>query len=292
MAALLALLLMAGTPEAADPAALLRAAFAAGSPRIDGDVAQFTGDQIYEYMDGAGELPVACGYLKLASAKLVDQAGRKLTAELFSCPGSAEAFGIYSLRRQPGETIVPLTHLARHVDGELIGWRGPWFWVVSSLAQPAPSQDDLLAVAKQIEARIDEPGTLPELLGRLPLADLEPDSARYCHGKFGLDTFWFRRDNLLGLSSPTDAHPLAVEVAAARYEKPAGQLIIAHYPSAELAKAAHARWSAAKADHELAVLDDAWLGLVVDADSEADAVALAERLRATMAKPGPAWHEG
>ncbi|MBI5834837.1 MAG: hypothetical protein HZB16_21260 [Armatimonadetes bacterium] len=293
MWALLAVILLATPPKAPEPPeALLRAAFVAGSPRLDGAIEVFTGEHIYEYMDGAGELPVACGYRQLAAARLVDAAGRKLTAELILCPGPAEAFGIYSLRRQPGEAIVPLSHLARHLDGELIGWRGPYFWVVSSLAQPAPSQDDLLATAKLIEARIPDAGALPDLLGRLPIADLKPDSARYCHGKFGLDTFWFRRDNLLGLPLPSDGRPVDVEVAAARYEKPVGQLIVAHYPSVELAAAAHARWAAAKEAHELAVLDGAWLGLVVDAASEADAAVLAERLKATMAKPGPAWTEG
>jgi len=286
-------LLAALTLAAPEPAErVLAVAFATGPWRFDGPVEVFTGDQIYEYMDGAGELPVACGYQRLAVARLLDAGGRKFTVELFQCGTSAEAFGVYSLRRQPGEAIVRLTHRARHVEGELCGWRGSHAWVVASQAQPAPNRDDLVALARQLETRIPDQGTLPALLARLPVAEIKPDSARFFHGKFALDTLWFRRDNLLGLPLPDDAQPVKVDAVAARYHQPAGQLILVSYPRAELAAQAHARWSDARGEHEAALLADKLLGLVVQTADAAGAATLAERLRATMAKPGEAWTAG
>ncbi|MCC7491249.1 MAG: hypothetical protein IT204_02830 [Fimbriimonadaceae bacterium] len=264
---------------------VLRAVFTTGAVHLAAPVESYTGEQIYDYMDGAGELPRACGYRSLAVGLLTD-GRRKLTVELFASGRDAEAFGIYSLRRQPGEEIVVLTHRARHVAGELAGWRGSYTWVLSSAAEPVHRRDELRALAQRLEAALPAAGDLPDLLRHLPRAGLLADSARFFHGKFALDTVWFRPANLLGLPLPTDAEPLPVDVVAASYERPAGSLLVARYPTADLATAALARWQAAAEPDERGLVRDCLLGLVVEC---ADPTALLAALRERLANPGEPW---
>jgi hypothetical protein len=272
--------------EPAPPADILKKAFTDGPWRVAGAVDVYTGDGIYDYMDGAGELPRACGYRALAVAHLNGPKDAQATAELFATAADADAYGIYSLRRQPGEAIVPLTHRARWVDGELAGWRGPYAFVASG-DRDKLTRDDLTAIAKRVEAAINPPGALPELLRRLPTEGLVADSARYFHGKFALDTVWFREANVLGVSEQTNC-------AAARYDKPAGTVLVVQYPDAKSCVAALAGWQALgdKGKGESAVASGTLLGLVTEVTDEAGGKVLAERLGARLAETGAAWSEG
>ncbi len=267
------------------PEAVLQAAFADGAWRPSGAPRIITGTDIYEYMDGAGELPLACGYRRLVVQALRHGDGRQLTVELYACANSADAYGIYSLRRQPGEEIVALSHRARYVEGELAGWRGVYTFVLSTAARTQVSRDELAALARRVEAQIGDAGALPDLLRYLPAEGRVPDSGRYFHGKFALDTVWFQRDNVLSVGERT-------ETVAARYEQPAAGALVTAYATADEAQVALAQWAKSRSAGEAAVAVGSRLGLVFDAADAGAAETLSARLRRSLADPGPVWTEG
>lgn len=203
-----------------------------------GPIEFYRGSEIYEYMDGAGEIPLACGYQDLATARFVDDDGRIVTAELYRMASPADAFGLWSFHAPSEGSEVAFAHPARVGGGTLCAWKGAYaIRLLADQPEGVPDQR-LVLLGGRLEAAVGELGAPPELLSALPEAGRIPGSQRYFHGKFALDTIWFRADDLLGLAAGAD-------VVAARYADPPGLVIVARYPTARAAAEAHARWARA-----------------------------------------------
>jgi len=287
----------APTTTVTGPADSLRQGVSAAGWKLAAEAEVWEGEQIYDYMNGEGEIPVACGYQSLATADITGPSDVGARIELFQMGSDANAFGLYSLRREPADERVALTHPAVLAPGQLIGWKGEYTYVVRA-DDPSQVEDDTLQVlAKGLEQQIAEPGELPELLRRLPTEGLVPGSSRYFHGKFALDTIWFESENVLQVSNLTDG-------AAASYSAPEGTLLLIAYPPQAKPEAALDAWSKlanAKDDgagHWLAadgqsgaMLIDGRLALALDCRAKDDVVTLLERLKASAGDAAQGWPE-
>src|SRR5579871_5973910 len=75
----------------------------------------YSGDQLFDYMDGAAEIPKAYTFQRLATAKY-HRGTTVLEVAIFAMGDAADAFGYYSARgfleRNPRakESVVPLDH--------------------------------------------------------------------------------------------------------------------------------------------------------------------------------------
>lgn len=177
----------------------------------------YAGDQVFDYMDGAGELPRSGGLLEVGSAHYRGGSA-VLEVAIFDMAASENAFGYYSVRsfleRSPHakDRAIALDHPARLSEsvGILTFWKGP-YTVILQPDSGHPDDGTLLRFARLVSARIPQRGAPPGLLGLLPAAHRIAGSERYVRGKAAFDaTVLFTPTDVFHLGS----HP---QVVAAEY---------------------------------------------------------------------------
>jgi hypothetical protein len=197
--------------------------------------------QVFDYMDGAGEIPRSYDLRQLASARY-SKGSVTLELVIFDLGKSENAFGYYSARsyleRSPTahEQIIALDHPARLYTsvGILTLWKGHY----TAIVQPdvgKPDAGSLAQFGRAVTARIKEKGALPDLLRLLPTKGKTAHSERYLRGKASFDTLLlFTPKDVFGASAGTDA-------VAAEYTMASGlaTLCVIRYSTPGAAKTAH-----------------------------------------------------
>src|SRR5579862_2127546 len=167
----------------------------------------FSGNQVFDYMDGAGEIPRSYGLRQLGSAKYA-RGSVVLEVAIFDMGDADNAFGYYSARSflehsprsKAPERIIPLDHPAHLYAqvGVLTFWKGPYTVIV----QPdtgTPDETALIHFARAVAAKVRAKGSPPNLLRRLPAGGMAANSARYLRGKSAFDMlFLFQPRDVFG----------------------------------------------------------------------------------------------
>lgn len=244
------------------------------------------GDGIFDYMDGAGEIPKACGYRTLKVLNYVGPGGAKITVEMYDMGTSANAFGLYSMKRTPNSRIILLAHRSALGYSDLVFWKDRYTFVVFSEGQRRASATDLLAFAKAFGAMQTRPGQLPDLLRYLPRQGYVQNSVRFFRGKPALDTVKFLPQDVFRLR----VHP---EAAVAQYTRPQGTVMVIRYPTAKTAAEVAQACRRTPAVKDIQVVQQGrLLGAVWGAPSRSAGALLLERLRNSLRRPGAPWQEG
>lgn len=202
----------------------------------------FNNDRLFDYMDGAAEIPKSYAFTQLGTAKYQKAANLVLEVAVFNMTKPEDAFGYYSARvflehsGKSKDRIVPLDHPAHLYSavGALTFWKDRYTVIV----QPEigrPDDATLIQFAKVISAKIKAKGSPPALLARLPAEKQVTASARYVRGKATFDaTIMFLSQDVFGIGNKP-------EVAAAEYTLPGKSvtLFLIRYPTAKAATAAY-----------------------------------------------------
>jgi hypothetical protein len=212
----------------------------AGWVRAEGPTL-FQGDEIFQYMDGAGEIPRSYGFRQLGQAKYV-RGEAVLEVVLFEMEDSAAAYGYFSVRdRDPAERRVPLEPPARLLPGfELIAWKGHYTLIVR-LAQGSVADEVLLQWGRALLQNLPGEGQPPELLKALPSLERVPHSEKYVRGKAAFDAeVKFIPEDVFGLRQG------GVEVAAADYQARGSsyRLVLLRFPDPPAASRAFQSFAA------------------------------------------------
>lgn len=189
----------------------------------------FRGEAIYDFMDGAGELPLSYGFCKLISATY-EKNGTMLSVVVFEMKNARSAFGYYSvLDRFPSEVFVEnsLRLLPRR---EVISWKGRWVFVARVESGRAQSSE-LLELARTAISALSGAYEEPPLLRCLPEKGKIPRTELYTRGRFAFErAILFLPDNPLGVRKETEA-------VSAEYAD-AGKLVVVHYRKSSKARRA------------------------------------------------------
>ena len=200
---------------------------------------RFAENQLFEYMDGAAEIPKSYTFRTLVSTKY-QKGDTVLEVAVFDMGTPADAYGYYSARvfleRSPRskERLVALDHTAHLYAnvGVLTFWKDR-YTIILQPDSGKPDDDSLLRFARVVSAKIPAKGAPPDLLRRLPVANMIANSARFVRGKAAFDA--------LLLFLPRDTFGIAKrgETVAAEYTLSGGPatLILIHYPDSASAKA-------------------------------------------------------
>ncbi|HET6384624.1 MAG TPA: DUF6599 family protein [Armatimonadota bacterium] len=247
-----------------------------GPPRL------FTGDRVFDYMDGAGEIPKACGYRALGVEQFAAPGGAVVTAEVYDMGTPANAFGLVSMKRDPKARHIELDHRAEAGTGELVLWKGRFTFILYSDKLRGIKAEQLLPLARSMTSAIRERGALPDLLQYLPHAGYVQNSVKYFHTKPALDTIRFTEDGSFQLTPSTEA-------AAASY---AGgvSLVVIRYPTAGAAGAALRALPPAPRRRPLFVVGhDRLIGAAWDRTDGRAARKMLDKLHSLLLKPGSPW---
>ena len=241
-ALILAIAVMPPSARAQDQRAALRALFPRASEVAGWNLKQepkfYAGNQVFDYMDGAGEIPRSYDLRELGSAKYA-QGSVVLEAVIFDMGRPENAFGYYSARafleRSPTskERIVLLDHPAHLYSsvGILTLWKGRYTVIVQPDIGKA-TDADLIRFGRTLSAKIKEKGRLPEMLRLLPQQGTIPNTERYLRGKAAFDTLLlFTPRDAFGGAKGADAVAVDTGSAAgtytlcmARYSTPAAAM--------------------------------------------------------------------
>jgi hypothetical protein len=244
------------------------------------------GEQIFDYMDGAGEIPMACDYRTLAVEEYTGKAGGTITIELYDMGNSANAFGLYSMKRLPNGRVVAMGQPGTPVQAqggfhELLCHKGRYTVLLFGDDSGKVKDTDLLALGTTLVNGIREASPPPDLLRCLPQDGYTPRSVKYFHGKTALDTVKFLREDIFGMK----ARP---EAAVATYTTPPGKLMVIRYGSTTAAASALRAAQASRETKGMAFVQEGrLLGVAWSAKGKPLDGALVERLKRALRKPGP-----
>lgn len=186
-------------------------------------VQKVNADNIFDYMDGAGELYLAYSFVGLDVWKYKKPAQPDILVEVYQMADAADAFGVLSF--ELGGDEVGVGQKSVYAAGLLRFWKGTYFVRVLAEAETSASKAAVMKIGNDIAGKLSGEGTLPALVAKLPENGLLPESVHYFHTKLCLDYFYYLADdNILNLSEKTNA-------VLADYETPAGRakLLVVEY---------------------------------------------------------------
>ncbi|HOW84799.1 MAG TPA: hypothetical protein P5119_05540 [Candidatus Aminicenantes bacterium] len=187
----------AAPQAAAVPAAIPDAAFAPGWAK-SGPLRTFTGQDLFNQIDGGAELFLEFGFVRLR-LQAYARGRSELTLNAYEMEGAASALGIY-LMKMGRETPFPEV-AARNSseDVQLTVLKGRYFIQVDNLGDAPATRAEAAALANAFLAgAADEPAATP--LDALPAGGRRPGSERLIRGPYGLQPYFtFGEGDILSL---------------------------------------------------------------------------------------------
>ncbi|MEW5981986.1 MAG: DUF6599 family protein [Acidobacteriota bacterium] len=244
-------------PKAVDPKAAAEGRDAMSPPFMpdtvsgwtrDGTVQRYGPGNLWEYINGGAEQYLAYGFEEAAAARYRHTRGALATLDVYRMTDQVGAFGIYTEERSPASAVLSVGAAGSAGSDSVRFWSGPYYvklWVSPSEAGATGLLEQL---ARQVAARLGDPGAPPAELAYFPTDGLAADSIRYI---------------------PTDVLGQSFLSKAFQAEYPAGTstttLVILSLDSSEVATRAIRQYQTFLADagaapsSRAALGDEAWL---------------------------------
>jgi len=197
----------------------------------------FTRDDIFDFMDGGGEIYLAYDFQFVFVREYVQPDAPSIVAEIYQMTSSQDAFGVFTHDTDGDE--VELGQGAIYAAGLLRFWKDRIFGRIMADRETPEARAAIMGLGEKIVAAIPQDGEKPELIKALPAEGLRPKSLSYFHTLILLNAhFYLANVNILRLSPET-------EVVLARYEKEGStaRLLLIEYPSVERAVDAEGRFA-------------------------------------------------
>jgi len=180
---------------------------------------------IFDYMDGAGELYLAYSFIGLEVWTYRKPDEPDILLEAYEMADSTEAFGVLSFDLS-GEGV-EIGEKSAYAAGLLRFWKGKFFVRVLADPETPSSKKAVMKIGKELAAGLPGKSLMPQLVGKLPEKGLLRGSIHYFHKKVCLDYFYYlAEENILQLDEKTNA-------VIADYRTPSGQskLLAVEYAS-------------------------------------------------------------
>ncbi len=158
------------------------------------------GEDLYLLIDGAAEIFHEYGFKQAVIRSYGNENGKSINLEIYEMEDPSGAYGVYTFRTGEGEEI-SIGDRGRLEDYYLNFWKGSFLVTVIGFDTDEETIDGIIAVAKAVEARIEEKGEMPHLVSLLPLSGLKPNGIKYLRGNLALyNNYEFDKTNIFGLS--------------------------------------------------------------------------------------------
>lgn len=186
-------------------------------------------DGLFGYIDGGAEIFLQYGFERLELGRYALPAAgtaREITCEIYRMGSAAEAFGIFSVKREGSEgTSASLPSPNIFDSGQASFVRGPYYVNILGTETSAP---DMGAFARAVAARIPAAGADPlPALARLPRENFRPRTERFLQGELAAQA----ESDLL--ADPLWRFAGGTTAVSARYGEPPARLILIELASAD-----------------------------------------------------------
>lgn len=191
----------------------------------------YSGREIFEYMDGAGEVYLAYHYRAVLVARYARPDRQEILVEIFDMVTSEGAFGISTYMRGRG-TSVRIGQDGEYRSGLLTFWRGRYYVCVRVEEESPEAVRAVRAIGRAMADAIGKDGKRPPLLRCVSEDTYKSESLRYFFRDEILRThITLPKDDMLLLTDSTKA--LLVRARGDR-----SQILVVKYPDSARATSA------------------------------------------------------
>jgi Family of unknown function (DUF6599) len=197
----------------------------------------FTRDDIFDYLDGGGEIYLAYDFQFVFVREYVRDGEPSIVVEIYQMSSSNDAYGVFTHDLDGDE--VELGQGAIYAAGLLRFWKDKVFVRIMADRETQQARAAVMGLGGKIAGAIPGEGEEPALIKFLPKEGLKPKSLRYFHTLISLNAhFYLANANILNLSPET-------QVVMARYQREGSQArgLLVEYPSVERAEDAEGRFT-------------------------------------------------
>jgi hypothetical protein len=193
-----AALFPAAAPQAAPATAPIpEAIFAAGWAKA-GALRTFTGQDLFNQIDGGAELFLEFGFVRLR-LQAYARGKSELTLNAFEMESAASALGVYLMKMGQEAPFAGIAARNSSEEVQLTILKGRYFVQVDNLGEVAASRAEAVALANAFLAGIAEKAE-PTPLDLLPAEGRVPGSERLIRGPYGLQPYFtFGEGDILSL---------------------------------------------------------------------------------------------
>lgn len=192
---------------------------------------RYAGDEIFGYIDGAGEVYRAYNYRSLLARRYAKPGEPDIVVDLFDMANAADAFGVFTHGLE-GERL-EIGQDAVSMEGLVSFWKDRYFISLYAESETPGVRRAFLDLGRAIAGSIPGEGNKPAILGLFP-DRFDARRARYFHSHLILNYHYFiASENILRLDGTAEA---ALAPTAEGGTK--AHLLIVRYPSASAADGA------------------------------------------------------
>lgn len=220
--------------------------------RLEGPPRRIDKTNIFDYMDGAGELYISYHFDHLLVYEYKSKSDNDILVELYTMKYSQDAFGLLSLdwsgevvelnhlKTEKSETSISPQSRALYGKGLLRVWSNNLYVRIMAFRDVPEVKKVILELGKKITANRSNPPP-PEMLRIIkpPMNSpwtLRKDRTAYFYSHLVLNSlFYLSHENILNLNHSTEAVIVTYEKEPSNRELPSARLLVIKYPDNEQA---------------------------------------------------------
>jgi hypothetical protein len=192
----------------------------------DGSIDLYVDSELTDYINGGAALFYSYNFRKLVIRKCSLDEEYDITVEIYEFDTSENAFGIYSFDTDGDHPQIG--HDATYAYGLLRFWKGVYFVRIFASYENDAIKNSIFDLGRQIANNIEQLGSKPELLSKIPEENVIDDRVHYFHEEICLNNIYYIGDeNPLNLNANTNAVTYEYDlkgqvsrVILVRYEQP------------------------------------------------------------------------
>jgi hypothetical protein len=152
--------------------------------QLSAEIQTFETKSLYEYINGAADLYLACDFEELKVAEYGNAKKASITVEAYRHRTPKDAFGIYSQERLPGGNFFRIGAQG-YIDKNILNFVvGSYYVKISSFNTGDEDREVLQVFAEKVAANLGGKGALPPLLAAFPGEGKKDNSEKYIARNF------------------------------------------------------------------------------------------------------------
>lgn len=158
-------------------------------------------DDLFLYINGGADIYLEYGFEKVVACKYKNYDANTILVDIYKMTDPSAAYGIFSLNSSTRGNSIELGTKSILYDYYLDTWKGSYFIRCTANSKEGGIMDTLLLLAKQIDAKIELKGKVPQLASSFELSSIDFNSIKYIRGIIALNNvFNFGHGSIAGFS--------------------------------------------------------------------------------------------
>lgn len=149
----------------------------------EGDVETFSGDNLYNHINGASEFYFSYNFKQLWVVRY-QKGDAEIAMEVYDHGDPVHAYGIYSMERPGGAKVAGIGGQGYFEEDILNFVAGQYYVKMFAFREPGAGGGVLLATAKQLSPTLEKNPRLPAIVDAIPAENLAPNSIQYISNTF------------------------------------------------------------------------------------------------------------